>query len=270
MRNLIRNEFYNLLKEKASWIFASIYMVIQIIVLLFCAFLNTEVSDSQTDLIVVNVKTMFPIYFSLSIGGIIILCIMVLTLLERDFSGGTIRNKVIAGHSRSKIYFSKLIVFLSASLTLFFIGLFFGIISFGIISGFGSDWSIGYILKYGGIGLLHIIFALSLSFFLGIIVKKTGASISIIVGLTVLFTYANLLIPMFSALGVIDQDGPLVWFLNFIPFFQNSISLHIAGIVLAMDDIGASDIILYVISNIAYIGALIVGGLFLFRKKDLN
>ncbi len=92
----------------------------------------------------------------------VILVIILIVQISRDFTQGTIRNKIIQGYSRTKIYFSTLIVIFTTILLSLFM---YGIVRFGVSLIFFNPLPEGdvvdhilYIVETFGFQLLYILF----------------------------------------------------------------------------------------------------------------
>lgn len=112
MIKLLRGEFIRLFKSKIFWL-GTIFM--------FCSAAFTIYSRWMT-------MQKFPDYYSSPDGillsgsefiGIVIAVVMGI-FIGTDYSHGTIRNKLVVGHSRVKMYFSNLIICIIASLLMYF------------------------------------------------------------------------------------------------------------------------------------------------------
>ncbi len=172
MRNLISANFAKLKKDKFFW-FAFFLMfswsTIQLLAPLIEAVQNPDFELPTLD-------ALFVQYYPL-IGG---LCAILTGLfIGREYSDGTIRNKVIAGHSRSVIYLSNFVVSTAAGwfLNIAWIipMLLIGIPCFGM---FSSPFTIA---AYTLVSLLMIAALTAVfSVFAMLITNKTNSSISII------------------------------------------------------------------------------------------
>ena len=172
MRDLVAADLAKLKKDKFFW-FAFFLMLVWSVMQLLAPLIEAL---QYRDLELPALDTLFVQYYPL-IGG---LCAIQTGLfIGREYSDGTIRNKVIAGHSRSTIYLSNLVVTTAAGwfLDLAWITpmLLLGIPLFGL---FSSPLTIAaYTLAS-----LFVIAALTAVFtaFAMLITNKTNSSISII------------------------------------------------------------------------------------------
>lgn len=172
MRNLISANFYKLKKDRSFW-FAFFLMFSWSTVQLIAPLIEAA-QDPDRGLPALD--ALFVQYYPL-IGG---LCgILTGLFVGREYSDGTMRNKVIAGHSRSMIYLSNLVVSTAAGwlLDLAWIipMLLLGIPLFGL---FSSPLTIA---AYTLVSLFMIAaFTAVFTAFAMLITNKTNSSISII------------------------------------------------------------------------------------------
>ena len=121
-----------------------------------------------------------------------------------EFTYGTIRNKIIAGHKRSSIYFSLLLtgfvftVILMASYA--FLSWAFGSILGGMHAPGVSGETIGFVILYG---FCSYIFIMSASVFVATLTRSIGGSLPIIIILLVFLG----LVPTFVNLSAIFAEG---------------------------------------------------------------
>lgn len=112
MTNLLKANFYKMKKNKFIWI-ASILSVIVAIY-----YIRDNYNVYHDFLSIVNINSLIfnylPVY-------IIVSSILISTLLGFDYSNGSIKNKIIVGHSRLKIYISNLISTYLIILTIYLI-----------------------------------------------------------------------------------------------------------------------------------------------------
>lgn len=112
MTNLLKANFYKMKKNKFIWI-ASILSVI-----VATYYIRDNYNVYHDFLSIVNINSLIfnylPVY-------IIVSSILISTLLGFDYSNGSIKNKIIVGHSRLKIYISNLISTYLIILTIYLI-----------------------------------------------------------------------------------------------------------------------------------------------------
>lgn len=112
MTNLLKANFYKMKKNKFIWI-ASILSVIVAIY-----YIRDNYNVYHDFLSIVNINSLIFNYLPVFI---IVSSILISTLLGFDYSNGSIKNKIIVGHSRLKIYISNLISTYLIILTIYLI-----------------------------------------------------------------------------------------------------------------------------------------------------
>lgn len=201
MMNLIRSEFFKLKKEK------NIYIVLLLIVLLFFI-----MSKFAHDYIVIGLKNILGtnrVNFNsgsnitveiLKSGDILILLFLpiISSVLMTDFSAGTVKNNIISGYSRSKIYLSKLVV---CSITCIFIVLFYVIMAFLMVTiknGYDGNLDLNLILNTLKVIVIQMpiyIGIISTAFMIGVLTQNKTVVI------TVYLLYQFVAETIFIALG---------------------------------------------------------------------
>ena len=99
MINLLKANFYKMKKSKAIWIAALLSAIVAVY------YIKDNYNIYHDSLELVNINSM--IFNYLPVFGIIV-SILISTILGFDYSYGTTKNKIIAGHSRINIYLSNL------------------------------------------------------------------------------------------------------------------------------------------------------------------
>lgn len=112
MTNLLKANFYKMKKNKFIWI-ASILSVIVAIY-----YIRDNYNVYHNFLSSVNINSLIFNYLPVFI---IVSSILISTILGFDYSNGSIKNKIIVGHSRLKIYISNLISTYLIILTIYLI-----------------------------------------------------------------------------------------------------------------------------------------------------
>lgn len=104
MSKLLRADFARLFKSKVFWFFMAFVFVSEVF--------------SCIDLYREKTKGYFPngdsLLFDVCVQMLIIAAVFIGLFVGTDYSNGTVRNKIIVGHTRTEIYFSNLIVCSSA------------------------------------------------------------------------------------------------------------------------------------------------------------
>lgn len=216
-------------------------------------------------------KEMFFNFFAPGNNFGIILPVLIIVIILKDFSYGTIRNKIICGYSRTQIYFSYLI---STFIMIFGIMLVFGLITLGlstILSSYQTDPltlnDVGYFFVSFAFLMLGYMFISAFITFIGTLIKNIPLTIILYVALTMGLTMAS----TFLQLGI-----------GLLMFTDKQILVDILDVVNNCNIYGAITSVIgkiseYKLENILYLtivpilcSSLISGlGLLIFNKRDI-
>lgn len=218
--------------------------------------------------------SMFFQCFSLSNNFGIIMPVFILIILFKDFSFGTIRNKIISGNSRNKIYFSNLLAtFIIISLLLFCHALITGILSLALFPSSANEIN-GEFIKYFALSLLFeilvLVFVSSLISFINVFAKNIGLSIILYVAVllvsTIISSILSVGVQIYEFSTNVDENilNVLRFFLNINIFYTNT---SIIGIVESYENY---QIVYILLSTILFSGMFVGLSLLAFNKKDIK
>lgn len=247
MRKLLSANVSRLWRKKAFWI--TLMLMISFEVFLCYILLSQD-----------SVRIDMVLYLSLQGIGVLVSVFLSL-FLGTEYSDGTLRNKIIVGHTRSSIYLASFITGIAAiTIIYFFWGLTGGI--FAITSNTAQNINIGRITFIGVIGWLACVSYISIFNLIGMLSSsKATTSITCILSAFALM-FGGLMCYSLSRPGFLSgYIRVIVQFLFDInPFGQTFqlMSVDLAGLW----KLGAYSLLLT---------AVITGvGLYAFRKKDLK
>ena len=201
-----------------------------------------------------------------------------------EFMHGTIRNKIIAGNSKGKIYaslflsglvFSILLIVMYASLC-FLLGTIFGGFhpdngSGGLLG--GTSFNSTYLIRMVIAGLMSYVSITSLAVLFSTLFRNIGGTIPIVI-LSIFGCYLISLLP--SMIGSLSDNGDLKVFLDVLrivnPLYaisaqEMSIDPDTGKTSLVMSDL---TFISTIINNLVYAALFFVAGLFIFKKRDVK
>ena len=211
--------------------------------------------------------------------------INLITFTVLEFTQGTIRNKIITGNSKTKIYFSLILsgVIFTLLLMISYIGLCVGLGS--IFGGFDPKGMVmgtvnGYVTpeflwKVGVLALLAYILIAVMTIFFASLIRSVGPCIPIMIILIMMFYFGGTIVSLMDALGEILGDGMKNFFkvikiidpLYSLAAFSSVTDTNTGVTSLAITN---TDFWTEVINNAIYIGLFTVGGWLLFRKRDVK
>lgn len=273
MTNLIKADLKRMFHDKLFMIACIIGAGFALMTsILYMALNNLVESVSEMQSVFSAKTTLAESFAPLSNFGLA-LPIFICIIINKDFSYGTIRNKIICGYSRTKIYLSILIS--TATLVLSCI-LGYTIISFGLSSvlleystttTFIQD--IGYILLtilFGTLG--YTLFACLITFFC-VSMKNLGIAIVLYFGISFLFTViatalsiSNMFIPDKESMDGVKTLIDILCHINIFYLFSS---------VIGYTDVYTVKEILYIIFDVVIFGSLTtLLGIYMFNKKNLK
>lgn len=128
MGNLLYSDLKRILKDKLLLVIALITALLAVIrpILSWALLHNMDKEIAST---VLNGKTYFFSAFHLGDTLSLVVTILFAVILFKDFSHGTIRNKIVAGYTRTAIFFST---FLAGLIAIFTVMLLFALLTLGV------------------------------------------------------------------------------------------------------------------------------------------
>lgn len=261
MIRLLRSMLYRMIKDKiiiVSLIVSLAMSLLLIFVGLIFEHLLNDQSLTTLGLVPYNSgEGLFLASLTLTNNYGLAIPIFASILICRDFSYGTIRNKIIAGYKRSDIYISSLlanIIFSVASLTIVVL---FTTLCGTIIFGFGREFNkdvLLYLLSSFGVIVIILIAFQSINHFFCMSTRKTFLAIIIsvlLLSVSSIFTVILNLVPLF-------QDIPFLSYL-ITPYTSNLVTSGIMATDEALKVFLAttiSSIVVIVVSSIIGIVSL--------------
>ena len=211
--------------------------------------------------------------------------INLITFTVLEFTQGTIRNKIIAGNSKTKIYFSLFFAGLVFTFTLMiaYIGLCVGVSS--IIGGFDANGAIfatsgtpnispEFLWKIIVLAILAYIVITAAAVFFATLFRNVGPCIPIVIILLMVCYLSGMIIGLLDYLigenEVAKVICTLIRYVNPI-FMLSGYSMQVdanTGETLAV--IKNEHFIVQIVNNCVYIAAFLIGGWAIFRKRDVK
>ncbi|MBR2903363.1 MAG: ABC transporter permease subunit [Clostridia bacterium] len=213
-------------------------------------------------------KSMF--FGTFSFGGDfgLILPIFVAIILCKDFSNGTIRNKITCGKSRRSIYFSLLIT--CSILTCAFmlahalLTLLVSLIFFEYQSTPFSWGDFGYLMASIGLQLLCCLFVCALLTFFIVFMKNAGLAIVMYFVVSFLMTIVGSITQTMVMPVPPDEIA-----YNVLEFF-NAANVFMSSIIGSGTTYQLKELLYFLLPTVAFTAIFVTLGLVAFRKKDLK
>lgn len=184
MRNILKAEFKKLRSSVFMYVLLALTFILPLINSGFLALISNLVEGEDVGglLDVLNAPYTYAVSFNPTNNVGLLLIITIVVLGSNDFSQNTIRNKIIAGYSKDKIFLSSLVfnliiavatMLIYSSSTYLFHGLFNGFVA-------GEFWQI---FKYGVIAYSSIVVIYTIATILTYHFKNIVAPLLITIGI---------------------------------------------------------------------------------------
>ena len=210
--------------------------------------------------------------------------INLITFTVLEFTQGTIRNKIITGNSKTKIYFS--LILSGIVFTLLLMGSYIGLcVALGsIFGGFDANGTVlgglmgtvtpDFLWKVGVLALLAYLFIAVATIFCATLFRNIGPCIPIVIILIMICYFGGLAGSVFDSLGALFGDG-VKTFLTILKYINPLHSLGASILPTGSGDstelaINTTDFWIEFVNNFIYIALFTVGGWLLFRKRDVK
>ncbi len=282
MLNLLKVDFRRALKDKLFFAVCIIAVIFAIITPLLYVLMFSGVGgemDETADILaemglVITAKQQFFASFSLSNNLGLVLPVLLGIIMWKDFSHGTIRNKIISGNTRSAIFLSMFIVCFV---------LLFGVLLFGAILSmlvsllffpFGSEpftvSDLGYFFVSLLIELLVSAFVASIVSFLCASMKNVGL---VIVSYIAIAMVMSVITSILAVGGVLLMSGGIEGgekIGEFITTLQKLNVFNYGTLVGSGSEYEIGDLLCYLLTPALSSSALLLLGLLNFSRKDIK
>lgn len=269
MKNLIKADLFRILKSRLL----IVVLILAVVIPLFSVLMQVSLVNMLGDKLdmgldmLINARTQIYGAYSLSDNVGLIIPIFSGIYVFSDFSSGMVRNKIIQGYSRFKIFTSHLLtsmLFNACIITLYFLC----VVAFSrIFFSYGvefKDAEVKMMIYYIILGTLTFMFMASITTFFALNFKTM---VPVII-FTILFCFGLNIIT--SVFGMFDYEE-YKYILYLVPTFVGSIPLQ-SGILASSTErlidleaflLGASGIVIFylVFTSVGYL---------IFRKKELK
>ena len=273
MRSLLKADFFSLLKSKITYVVLGICVGAPILVILLYLGLGMatrSVTEGEIDVAsIINGRDLMFSTFSLSSNAGLIIPIFAGILVMADIRNGTVRNKVIIGKSRTKIYFSQLIVSVSFCVAMI-------LVSFLVTCGggliffkYGYPWNGAEAWNFAKaliIGLLTFAYVASLATFIALSTKSMPLTIVftllIVVGLSLICSLSFL----------VPEDSKYIYIFYFMPTYGvSNIANGSLAFILETSELLTNKVFYFSLGSLLGFSALNTAlGILIFNKADLK
>lgn len=203
-------------------------------------------------------RSVFLSSLSLSNNFGMILPIFIAILVCRDFSSGTVRNKIIAGHKRIPIYTSHLVTALTLMVALFLLYALLTLAVGSLIYGYGAAFDAGeiiFLLKALLMGSLIFATSASLAVFFAAVTRNVGLTIVLQVAVSLVSSLPAVIVMMLPSPPELLRNIGMI-----IPSYQINLAMQgrIDGRLLAFTGV----------TSVLYFALITLAGLLIYRKSE--
>lgn len=278
MTGLLKADFRRVFKDKLLLVMGILAVVFALITpLLYIVLLSaTEMTadDMVTEMLsgLITGKGQFFGSFSTGNNLGLIAPVLLAIVLCKDFSYGTVRNKIIAGKSRSQIYLS---LFITCSAVLIGVMLLHAFITLGVSLIFFDYQSTAftvadfwYFLASLGFEILVLLFVSSLLSWLCASMKNVGLVIVLYVAIAMVLVMAGSIAQ--TLISVIEMTGEHESLVSLLQFVSRINVLNSSAYIGIGTEYGLKDVLYLTIPACLGILGFTTLGLLKFNKKDLK
>ena len=274
MRELIQADLKRVIKDKLMLVLAILAVVFALITPLTFALVFSVIDVSEEPMLsaLVSAKGMFFQSFSMTNNMGFIAPVLLAIILYKDFSYGTVRNKIISGKSRSQIFLSTFIICSLVLVCLImlsaFITLGISLIFFDYQEGAFAAADLGYFFASLGFELLVLLFMSALLSLLCTCSKNLGIAIVLYLAFTFLLTIVGSFTQVIGAVAQTFVESELLAkVIKVIDRLNVGMATSYIG---TGDSYSLSDVLYLTLPALSGIAAFLGLGLVSFNKKDLK
>lgn len=276
MRKLISADFCRLRRDKVFWIGAAAVLVYAVTGMLSGC--RQTLEDTQSE---------FPyaldtFYFCFVLGIGIPIAVYIGLALGTEYSDGTIRNKLVVGHTRRDIYLANLFINILCGLCLLLAGLLGGLIGIPVL----GTWKMGKMfLVYLMISIMFMVSYAAIFTLVGMLCssKAVSAVLSILLFLGLMLVavnvYSKLMEPEMVNGLIITQEGMQMGDPSPNPAYVSGLEREICQFIVdflptgqccQMEELSIQHPVRMIVSSAVIAIVTTLGGIVAFERKDIK
>ncbi len=271
MTNLLKTDLKRLFKDKLFLVTCIIAAALAILSPLLNVLIFSALDAVESLEMLGMMPTAKSFFFQSFLPGNnmgLIMPILVAIILCKDFSQGTVRNKIICGHSRRSIFLS---MFISSSVvsSVIMVGqglitLFFSLIFFEYSTEAFTFSELGYFLLSLAFEILVYVLISAIISFLCVSMKNAGLAVVMYVAVNFLFAIVGSVTMIAGAFTEADTIGYKV-----LEFFNNT-NVFTSTLIGSGVSYSAKDIFYILMPSLGGSALAVLFGSVIFNKKDLK
>ena len=274
MKGLLKADFKRVFKDKLLIVMGILAVVFALITPLLYALLFSGANEMVAGMVggIVSAKSNFFASFSVGNNLGLIAPVLLAIVLCKDFSFGTVRNKIIAGKSRSAIFLSLFItcsvIFVAVMLLHAFVTLGVSLIFFDYQQGEFTVSDFWYFMESLALDILTLLFVAALLSWLCACMKNVGLVIVLYIAISFVLVLAGSIMQMvYTIMETLDGNEKTISVLKFLDRINVASAVTYIG---TGTKYTLEDVLYLTIPSIAGILGFLGLGLWRFNKKDLK
>lgn len=274
MTKLIKSDLARIVKDKLFLVVCILGVIFAVITPLLyqLLFSGMDMADDVITTSLISAKSQFFSAFSLSNNFGLVVPVLIAIILCKDFSFGTIRNKIISGHSRSSIFLS---MYTACAVTLWGIILLHALLTLGISllffeyqpGGFTAN-DLWYLLQSVAFQMLVYLFIAAVACWLCAAMKNVGLVIVLYVAIVLAMTMISAILLM--SISVLEWDTGNETTVRILEFFQRINIFYYSSVIGQLAEYSTQDVLYLTLTPTVGIIAFLGLGLLKFSRKDLK
>ena len=274
MRNLILSDIRRVWKDKLFLVACIIGAAFAVVMPLFYQLIFMGMEDFNGDLLsaFITGKGQFFSAFSPGNNFGLIVPVLLAIILCKDFSFGTVRNKIISGNRRSNIFLS---MFTTCFIFLWGIIFTHALLTLGICLLFFDYQTEPFVMKDFLYLLESLCFAMLLYLFISAFVSWLCASMKnvglvIVVYVAIVMVLSIIFMILEISISVLEYEEGKEATVNVLRFFQRINVFNSASYIGAGSSYSAEDVLYFTLTPTIGAGGMLGLGLQKFNRKDLK
>ena len=252
MFNMISAELYKLRKSKSFWNMLGVVAGIAIFVsVVFGVVSGEDVAEIRPE----SASMMFMNGLSLHVQTILFFLVgSTVVFINSDFDSGTIRNPLAVGISRTNYFISKFVAILITCFAFAIVVILATSLPYLLFESWGNMFNLSNFLANFGLGYLILVAQATLFMTVGLVTRKIGATLGIVLGYLVFDMMAS------AFIGLLEIEGIIRSVANMLP---SPAGMYLENLSLGTADFGNVMMVvvvsvgLIVVASVLSVGSLI-------------
>jgi ABC-type transport system involved in multi-copper enzyme maturation permease subunit len=264
MRNLFKHEAFKLFRSKALWISLVVAVVMQLVFVGLMQLVSSIEIPMGDDAVfsIPGMTGISGIQYAASDLLLILAAVLIAGIICIEYQKGVMRNLVMSGVSRWKIFLTKFIMSLAVTFAMFFVMAFITSALFTAFNGFGKfDWNVDTWIILNT--LIQITSVVALTVLVAELTRSIGATIGISIGLYFVSS-------IIMSIGMFVPDTTLASVLEFIGDMYPGLGMVAFANPMAASAFTMARFIRLTIIAVCSIAVYFTAALLLFKKRDLK